>query len=301
MRSAVAIATLLGAGAIAHPSFEHRHPHNRRDKFVTSTMVNEVLVEDFKDPVTVTVTAGQLPSPQPFIPLPVPEKLAVEASPAAPLSVTPIATPTQISKAAPSLPPASSSMAAAAPASAPASSSPEGSGTFWATSPMSPLGGGSGAKDILTQANYWRKQWKGLPPFTWSSLLANNAYMTAMNVEFTKPEPDLMHGMEHKLYPGSFSQCEGAPHWTTVTPQGLTPFELAFLGWICETPTSNIITGCNWLYEPYIPLTPLLKNETDHAAIIGGTVSQIGCYFRDHGGDGIDNSGIWTCDFAYGG
>lgn len=262
---------------------------------MTSTIGNEVIVEDIKA-VTVTVNAGHLPSSQPVIPLPIPEKLAVEAPPAAPLSVTPIAIPTRTSPS----PPASSTPVvapAAAPAPAPAASSSGGSDTFWATSPMSPLSGGRGAKDVLTQANHWRNQWKGLPPFTWSSILANNSYMTAMNFEFTDPNP--MNAMQHKLYTGSTTQCESQPHWTAVTSQGLTPFELAFLHWICERPNSNIIEGCNGLYDPYVPrLFPRPDSDTRHADIIGGTVSQIGCYFRDHGGAGVSNTGIWTCDFA---
>lgn len=343
MRSVIAIAGFLGAGAAAHPSFQHRHLHNKRDTFVTSTMGNEVLVEDIHD-VYVTVIAGQLPSSPTSIPLAVPENRVVEASPAsvstgtpavqekyalpvangqeyqlpvpsytsvelqAPIetsdplsSVTPIVVTVQASDAAPSPSPLSTPVAAAAaPAASPAASSQEASDTYWATSPLSPLGGGPGAKDILTQANYWRKQWKNLPPFTWSSVLAKNSYMTAINFEGKDPENPIVH----HLYPGSSSQCEGEGDGTTVTSQGLTPFEVSFLYWLCE---DNTDLPCEELCMPYIPglackWGPLNdtkpgESRTAHADIIGGTVSQIGCYYQDS--KSPDEWGLWTCDYGY--
>lgn len=306
MHSYFPIAALFGAGAIAHPSFLHRHPHNKRDRFVTSFVGNEVLVEDFKDTVIVTVTAGQIPSSQPVAPPAVPdsppvaEKLAVKAPPpvperlvvdppsVAPSSTTPIATPTQTPEASPSPPPV------AAPAPAPATSQPKDSNTFWATSRMSPHAGGSGAKDVLTQANYWRQQWKGLPPYTWSSTLAKNAYDTAMNVEGKDPK----NMMVHALYDGSSAQVEATGLDAAVDSHGLTPFERAFVGWLCEDPTSNLPCQCVDSSKYDISCNQNIDKEdpTGHSDIIKSYRNQIGCYYLEpQGGNSV---GVWTCDFA---
>lgn len=179
---------------------------------------------------------------------------------------------------------------------------------------MSPLGGGSGAKDVLTQANHWRKLWKGLPPFTWSPVLANNSYMTATQPTYNTTEVNPTTGqpvqvehnegeakvMGHYLYPGSSSQCIATGADKTVTSEGFTPFDLAFLMWICERYNSNI--PCEKTCDPYIPglecayLHPTGDDPYGHADIIGGTVTQIGCYYMNSGNSG--DTGLWTCDFA---
>ncbi len=240
----------------------------------------------------VTVTAGQNPSSQPVAPPRVAEKLAVQAPPPVPLvvdppspapsSTTPPATSSQTPEASPSPPPV------AAPAPVPATSQPEDSNTFWATSPMSPHAGGSGAKDVLTQANYWRQQWKGLPPYTWSSTLAKNAYDTAMNVE----ERNATDPMAHALYDGSTAQCENEGLDATVDSQGLTPFEHAYLGWLCEEPTPNLPCYCKDTSKYTIPC----PSERDHSDIVKSSRNQIGCYYTEPKGGAI--WGVWTCDFA---
>jgi len=164
------------------------------------------------------------------------------------------------------------------------------------------MAGGSGAKDVLTQANYWRKQWKGLPPFTWSPVLAKNAYLTATEPIFTTVNDKgetVKHNqggameMNHNLNPGSNAQCIAGGNDAGVT-QDLTPFEHAYLMWICEMPTAGIQATCDSIQKP--------SNNpgTGHAEIIAGKYSQIGCYYMDSVQQKDPNhpGGMWTCDFT---
>jgi len=349
MRSSIAILTFVGTVALAHPSIKHRHLHQKRDTVLTTTIGNEVIVEDIQD-VYVTVPPGfQIPGSEPTSSLAVPENLAVQtpaisassssssssATPAVQEKYaypggnslwseyhqrqhpsqssiesqvpTPVETSTTLSPTTPSLvSPASptevlpsSQSSTTAPASvstASAVSSPVATGSFWAKSPMSPLAGGSGSKDVLTQANYWRNKWLNLPPFTWSSTLANNSYMTATQPTYYRTDDNgnnVPHNeggamvMGHELYPGSSSQCIASGDDTTMN-QDLTPFEVAFLLWICEEPNYNIPCAQIGSGKP--------TSDTGHADIIKGTVSQIGCYYMDSvGNSGF--TGMWTCDF----
>lgn len=231
-------------------------------------------------------SVSQAPAPVETFPAPV--SSPIQTSEAAPS----VASPIQTSEAAP--PSSSPAVASATAAQTSAASSPVSSGTFWAKSPMSPLSGGSGAKDVLTQANYWRKQWLSLPPFVWSAVLANNSYMTTTQPTTYTTNSDgttTPHNeggaevMGHDLYPGSSAQCIASGDDTTIT-DGYTPFEKAFLMWICEEPNANI--PCSALgYNG--PVT-----ETGHADIIKGTVGQIGCYYMNAAGK---STGMWTCDF----
>lgn len=317
MRSAIAISALLGAGAFALPSLQHRHLHDKRhDGHDTNHMDNAEVVE-VVELYTVTITAGQpLPTPQEDAPIaapqklavnpvPAPQKLAVNPVPQQPKSVTPPASSSTAPVVVPQ-PTSSTPAASSAPASAPVSSTPQDPNTFWATSPMSPTAGGSGAKDVLTQANYWRQQWKGLPAFTWSSELAKNAYLTATEPIYTttnkegKVEKHNQGGamdMNHHLNPGSSSQCIASGNDGSVTLD-LTPFEHAYLMWLCEMPTAGIQQACDRLPKP--GKNPGKNPGTGHAQIIQGSVSKIGCYYMDAiiQKDPNNKGGLWNCDFA---
>lgn len=140
---------------------QHRHLHDKRHD-------NNAEVVEVVEMYTVTVMAGQpLPTPQEDAPIaapqklavkpvPAPQKLAVNPAPQQPKSVTRPAsssTPPVVVPEPTSSTPAASSSAAPAPDT----STPQDANSFWSTSPSSPLAGGSGAKDVLTQANYWRQ------------------------------------------------------------------------------------------------------------------------------------------------
>ena len=70
----------------------------------------------------------------------------------------------------------------------------------------------------------------------------------------------------------------------------LTPFDQAFLMWICEEP--NGLEECGLIGEA----NGSKDGDTGHADIIKGSYNQIGCFWM--GSDVYD--GMWTCDFAGG-
>jgi len=239
---------------------------------------------------------------------------------APPPSVTPVAAPAAVPVKAYVAPKPSTSVAA------PVASSPPSSGdnTYWSTSPMSPISGGGGS-DVLTAANKWRTLWmKNTTDFVWSSTLAHNAYLTATEAVFTTPDPvtgaPVKHNeggakeMNHNIdRPGSNGQCEASGEGNVaMNPKanGLTPFEEAWLMWICEKRNAAISDTCQKL--GYGECFPTPTNECDgHAKIIEGSFTQLGCYYmnatssnrtpyKDSAGNWINGyAGIWTCDFAF--
>ncbi|KAL6716256.1 hypothetical protein ACLMJK_005822 [Lecanora helva] len=266
MRSLIPLLALFSAGVFAHPALKHLQLAEKRDRTVTTTIGNQVIVEDIEDVYVTVPPGGQMPESTPT------------ATPKAPIKrpVAPVAPAPSVSS--PSAVPQSSASAAPEPSE---TSTPVSSGTFWAQSPKSPLSGGAGSKDVLSQANYWRQKWLGLPPFTWSSTLADNAYKTATTATYytTENGKQVPHNeggatvMGHELYPGSHGQCiiEGDD---TAIKNGLTPFDRAWLGWICEEPNNNI---------PCDQIGNIKYNgDTGHAEIIkSSSYSQIGCYYMD--------------------
>ena len=95
--------------------------------------------------------------------------------------------------------------------------------------------------------------------------------------------------MGHDLYPGSMAQCIITGDDTTFN-QDLTPFDVAWLGWLCEEPNDNIPCAQIGSGKP--------TSDTGHAEIIKSTsYSKMGCYYMNSVGDS-GYTGMWTCDFA---
>lgn len=69
---------------------------------------------------------------------------------------------------------------------------------------------------------------------------------------------------------------------------GYSPFDQAFLMWICEEP--NGLVDCAAVGGGG-------GKETGHAEIIRGGYTSIGCYWMGSSGNG---GGMWTCDFSGG-
>ncbi len=67
-----------------------------------------------------------------------------------------------------------------------------------------------------------------------------------------------------------------------------SPFDQAFLMWICEEP--NGLEDCTTMGEGGG------STDTGHAEIIKGGYTEIGCFWMGSDVDG----GMWTCDFAGG-
>ena len=257
---------------------------------------------------------------------------------ASPPSVTPVAAPAAVPVKAYVAPKPSTSVTASVASSpsssadkpstsvtAPVASSPPSSAdnTYWSTSPMSPISGGGGS-DVLTAANKWRTLWMtNTTDFVWSDTLAHNAYLTATEAIFTAPDPKtgqpVKHNeggakeMNHNINSGSNGQCEASGMGNVaMNPKanGLTPFEEAWLMWLCEKRTPAISDTCIKL--GYGECFPTPDNQCDgHAQIIEGSFTQLGCYYmnatnsdgtpyKDSAGNWINGyAGIWTCDFGF--
>ncbi len=115
-----------------------------------------------------------------------------------------------------------------------------------------------------------------------------------MNVEEKDPNKLLVHA----LYQGSSAQVEAVGLDAALDKNGLTPFERAFVGWLCEIPTSNLPCQCMdpSKYDISCDQNIDSKHKTDHAEIIKSDRNQIGCYYLEPQGD--IKVGVWTCDFA---
>lgn len=268
MLTSVVLSLLLGAGALAAPHGAD-HQNQNRNTHKEWTEGNKVFVEDTWV-VSTTLPAGQ-------------------HAQATPVAMTPVKVAQH------NVVPSAASSKASVPTSA-----ASGSGSYnintagsdvWSTSPKS-MG-----KSILDSANQFRAQWHGLPPFTWDATLAANARSTAKDAIFTDSEGTKhneggANEMNHNLNPGSMAQCINEGDGSSMNGQ-LTPFENAWLGWLCEEPAGGIPCGQIGEYKQNS-----YKGMTDHAEIIKDTsYTKMGCYYQD-GTQHPSFVGLWTCDFA---
>ena len=302
MRASIAIAAVLGAGALAQPHLRNIHRHQKRDEVKEWNQNGVHYVEDIVDPY-VTVSGGHAAPEASAAPSPIGQEKYVQNHQTQPQQEQQQQQPTHFATPSPQqyVPQQQPSAPAAAPAPAPSnntqSSNPPSDGSYWASSPLSPPNT-PGAQDVLSRANYWRTKWNSqLGSFTWSSNLAKNSYTTTITPTTYTTDPStgkqVPHGegnatvMGHMLGPGSYAQCI-AGGGNSGMKGSLTPFDQAFLMWICEEP--NGLAECSEINES------ANGGDTGHAQIIKGSYNQIGCYWM--GSDVYD--GMWTCDFAGG-
>lgn len=307
MRASVVLQVLLGAGALAHPHFKLNNPlahvHHKRQQpveILTTTVGNQVEIEDIfvatvwgsPEPAASTPT----PTSSPVVVVAAPEKLAVapvannqnwdqnnqdwnhpKDSPASvtPASVTPVSvTPISIT---PSVTPVSVTPVQSSPA-AQASTGSSGSSNDGA-----PLSGGV---SILETANKYRAMF-GFPAFSYSSTLDGNAAKTNSD--------NGANSMKHQLNAGSFAQCIGQVD-NTSGGGGLTPFELTYLGWLCEMPENQITEACKAMEVATNMIVDL--SDPGHAQILRNPgYSQIGCNYLTATEHHDMYVGTWTCDF----
>lgn len=303
MRASIVVPVLLGAGAFAHPHFKLNNPlahlHHKRNApaEVHTTTVNGVIqVEEVyvqtiwgPDPPSSTpvptTTPAAVVAPQKLAVKPVEDAPKTTSTPAVIVhnynhhnkgaaevqqSTTPIPSPKSTTPV-PEVP--KSSTPAAVPSNAAVASN-----------------GGepkSGGKSILDSANKFRAI-MGLPAFTYSGKLDANAAKTNNDNGADK--------MKHQLNDGSNAQC--ITQVNNLTGDGVyTPFELSYLGWLCEIPDGRLGDACKAMDQA----THMRITETGHAEILRNAgYKNMGCNYltskepEKH----PEYQGMWTCDFA---
>jgi len=185
-------------------------------------------------------------------------------------------------------PPAPSS-AAPVPSTAPSTSNNDGS-------PM------SGGKSILSIVNKYRGKYN-LNLLEWSDHLQGNAQKTT----------DDNHGstQNHELNPGSYGQCL-TPGFSSATSgmktDGLTPFEMAYLSWMCESSGDSQLSAaenggvdlCSLITGPS-SIMHMDLTELGHYKILTSTsYKTIGCAFTSNPSSTQDQwTGLWGCDLGF--
>ena len=283
MRTSVILSVLLGAGAIAHPHYKLNNPlahhhHKRQDPIVAveylknaQGQVTEVL--DVAEAVA-TVYVGGATAPSPAAQ---PNEAGAEVHVNADYHVA--ASQKQSSKEAekPSTPaPAPAPKPAPAPAPAP-KPAPAPAAAPAADVVKSPSSGGSGAtiggQNVLDIANKWRTM-QGLGKFTWSDDLAG--------VSANTNTANGANSMTHRNVPPSLGQviAQGSDTLTGPSSQGeLGPFDLLYLGWICELSGEIPDFPCAAATAATRMNT---EGQTDHATILmNQQYTQIGCNYMD--------------------
>lgn len=278
MRASIFVPLVFGAGALAHPHLKLgnalAHVHHKRDQPVEIKTIVEGGVVDVEDVFVKTVYANGAAPPAAAVVTP-PPVVKVVAAPA-PVSTTPAPAPVPVKadyhvQSPPENTPAPTSTPAPAPAPSPAPAN-DGAPT-------------SGGKSILDSANYFRKL-QGYPPFTYSSQLEANSAKTNKD--------DGGNSMTHELNDGSYAQCIAEGNDSTTSGQW-SPFDLIYLGWLCEIPDSNL--DCAAMETA----THMLVNTGDpgHAQILRTEgYTKMGCNYIVATEKQPNYEGLWTCDFA---
>ena len=284
MRASIFIPLVFGAGALAHPHLKLgnalAHVHHKRDQPIEIKTIVEGGVVDVEDVFVKTVYANGAAPPAEAVATP-PPVVKVVASPA-PVTTTPAPAPVQVKadyhvQSPSENTPAPSSTPSSTPAPAPASS----------PAPASDGAPTSGGKSILDSANYFR-QLQGYPPFTYSSQLEANAAKTNND--------DGGNSMTHELNPGSYAQCIAEGNDST-TSGSWSPFDLIYLGWLCEIPESNLGDACAAMEAA----THMQVDTADpgHAQILRTEgYTKMGCSYIVATEKQPNYEGLWTCDFA---
>jgi uncharacterized protein YkwD len=154
----------------------------------------------------------------------------------------------------------------------------------------------SGGKPMIASINDYRSK-ASLPPLLWDEQLASNAAKTGQATGGRT--------MEHQLNPGTNGQVlvygvDDADICSRGNTGGLTPFELFYLSWLCESPGDPGLEGkC-----PQVLGVSRIdsQGQTGHWQLLSdASFNKIGCAFtRDASKEACaDFSGIWACDLGY--
>lgn len=311
MRTSFVISVLLGAGALGHPHFKlnnplgHLHHHKRQggpQEVKTYVENGRVVVDDI---FIKTVYGNGVTAPSPVAAAaPVNEKVAV--APEVVVTAAPVqvhqewAKPQQEQENHPhqyqqqqkqaynapvpatvvvSTTPVAASVPVQTQATAPASGSTS-SGGSGDGSPM------SGSKSYLTSANYFR-QLQGFNKFVYDDTLQSNSVKTGIDNGGNQ--------MKHELNAGSFAQCIAEGDATSGSGD-LSPFDMIYLGWLCEIPQANLGDMCLTMTNTvHMNIT---AGDVGHANILRtASYTKMGCSFQT-ATEPQNYVGQWTCDFA---
>ena len=284
MRASIFVPLVFGAGALAHPHLKLgnalAHVHHKRDEPVLIKTIIQGGVVDVEDVFVKTVYANGAAPPAPAETTP-PPVVKVVAAPA-PVITTPAPEPVVVKadyhvQSPPEQPtdtPAPTSTPAPAPTPSPAAPAGDNAPT-------------SGGKSILESANYFRKL-QGYPPFEYSSQLEGNAAKTNKD--------DGGNSMTHELNDGSFAQCIAEGNDST-TSGSWSPFDLIYLGWLCEIPEASLTDACSAMEAATHMLVD--TNDPGHAQILRTEgYTKMGCNYIVATEHQPNYEGLWTCDFA---
>jgi uncharacterized protein YkwD len=185
--------------------------------------------------------------------------------------------------------PAPSPAPAPAPTPTPDTSSPDSSNDG------SPL---SGDTSILSIVNKFRGMYN-LGHLAWDDQLVNNARKTGSD--------DRGVNEHHELNPGSYAQCI-TPGFETpspdLDPDNITPFEMAYLGWMCESASDPQLSASNNggvdLCAVQSKIMSIGSADKGHYDIlVSPRYKTIGCAFVANPSSTTARwAGLWTCDLG---
>ena len=147
---------------------------------------------------------------------------------------------------------------------------------------------------ILDTINKWRGLYN-VNTLSWSDQLAANAQKTG----------DDNHGdtENHELNPGSFAQVitPGAQSFNNDL-RGDTPFELCFVGWLCEVPSdAELQSGTDQCALVKDVLNLFYSGTGHHDILTSSSYQSIGCAFAQNPNAeaGSPYQGLWVCDLGF--
>ena len=152
----------------------------------------------------------------------------------------------------------------------------------------------SGGVSIIDTINKWRSLYN-VNSLSWSDQLAANAQKTG----------DDNHGEteNHELNPGSFAQVitPGAQSFNNDL-RGDTPFELCFVGWLCEVPSdSQLQSGTDQCALVKEVLNLVFSGTGHHDILTSSNYKSVGCAFTQNPNaqPGSPYQGLWVCDLGF--
>ncbi|MCJ1333041.1 hypothetical protein MMC10_009735 [Thelotrema lepadinum] len=269
-----------GASLSSLPVHEHTHHHHHSGKPLSTS---STIVVSSTPLVTSPSATPVSPSSSPFS----------TSTPIAPPSSTPIVVPSPSTSSTPIIAPSPSSSTAAA-------SSPTSTGST--TPDGSPLNGGV---TILSTINKWRTAYS-LNNLTWSDGLTSDALATG---KFNNGG-DVTTLQHPGGYPDSFAEVI-TPGMTDALSgynlEGDTPFELAWVSWLCEVSTDPELQASGFSGVDQCGVVSKVLNMQysgtgHHDILTSGSYQTVGCAYVQNPAwtEGKDPyEGLWSCDFGF--